>query len=196
MTVGMVCGAVGLALLTQIDADSSYGALLPGYLLFGISLGLVYAPMSTAAMLAMPHDKAGIAAGVLAMVRVTAGALSLRSSPRSSRASRTTSSTSTPGTAGPPSPPRWASRPGYSSAWSRWVRCSTWALVRRTGGDEPQPPEEHPEHRQERHRLHLSAGRGEGERHAGLKRSVLPNVDEIATVVVCEDDDATRELLC
>jgi len=25
---------------------------------------------------------------------------------------------------------------------------------------------------------------------------VLPNVDEIATVVVCEDDDPTRELLC
>ena len=30
----------------------------------------------------------------------------------------------------------------------------TWALVRRTVGDEP-APEEHPEHRQERHRLHL-----------------------------------------
>src|SRR3954454_2941042 len=25
---------------------------------------------------------------------------------------------------------------------------------------------------------------------------MLPNVDEIATVVVCEDDDPTRELLC
>jgi hypothetical protein len=30
----------------------------------------------------------------------------------------------------------------------------TWALVRRSGGDEP-APEEHPEHRLERHRLHL-----------------------------------------
>src|SRR3954447_6015604 len=27
-------------------------------------------------------------------------------------------------------------------------------------------------------------------------RGVLPNVEELATVVVCEDDDATRELLC
>ena len=77
MTFGMVCGAVGLALLTRIDASSSYGTLLPGYLLFGISLGLVYAPMSTAAMLAMPRAKAGIAAGVLAMIRVTAGAVAL-----------------------------------------------------------------------------------------------------------------------
>jgi hypothetical protein len=30
----------------------------------------------------------------------------------------------------------------------------TWALVRRSGGDEP-AAEEHPEHRLERHRLHL-----------------------------------------
>jgi EmrB/QacA subfamily drug resistance transporter len=30
MTAGMVCGAVGLASLTRIDANSSYGALLPG----------------------------------------------------------------------------------------------------------------------------------------------------------------------
>jgi Na+/melibiose symporter-like transporter len=68
MTFGMVCGAVGLALLTGIGADSSYGALLPGYLLFGISLGLVYAPMSTAAMLAMPR----VTAGAVALAATTA----------------------------------------------------------------------------------------------------------------------------
>src|SRR5262245_33078681 len=77
MTVEMVCGAVGLGLLTRIDAISAYRDRLPGYLLFGISLGLVYAPMSTAAMPAMPREKAGIAAGVLAMVRVMAGAVTL-----------------------------------------------------------------------------------------------------------------------
>ena len=77
MTTGLVAGAVGLCLLTQIDADSDFAALLPGYALFGIALGLVYAPMSTAAMGAMPSDKAGIAAGVLAMNRVMAGAIGL-----------------------------------------------------------------------------------------------------------------------
>ena len=56
---------------------SGYGLLLPGLLLFGIALGLVYAPMSTAAMTAMPRAKAGIAAGVLAMNRTLAGALVL-----------------------------------------------------------------------------------------------------------------------
>ncbi|MFL5874057.1 MAG: MFS transporter [Solirubrobacterales bacterium] len=77
MTAGMVCGTVGLLVLTRIDAGSSYGLLLVGYLLFGIALGLVYAPMSTAAMAAMPRDKVGIASGVLAMDRVMAGAVAL-----------------------------------------------------------------------------------------------------------------------
>jgi EmrB/QacA subfamily drug resistance transporter len=77
MTVGMVCGVAGLLVLTRIEASSPYGLLLAGYLLFGIALGLVYAPMSTAAMAAMPGEKVGIAAGVLAMDRVLAGAVSL-----------------------------------------------------------------------------------------------------------------------
>jgi EmrB/QacA subfamily drug resistance transporter len=77
MTVGMALGTAGLVVLAQVDASSGYGLLFPGYLLFGISLGCVYAPMSTAAMAAMPQAKAGIAAGVLAMNRVMAGAITL-----------------------------------------------------------------------------------------------------------------------
>jgi len=77
MTVGMALGTVGLVVLAQVDTSSGYGLMFAGYLLFGISLGCVYAPMSTAAMAAMPQAKAGIAAGVLAMNRVLAGAITL-----------------------------------------------------------------------------------------------------------------------
>jgi EmrB/QacA subfamily drug resistance transporter len=77
MTVGMALGTAGLIVLTQVEASSGYGLLFGGYLLFGIALGCVYAPMSTAAMTAMPKAKAGIAAGVLAMNRVMAGAITL-----------------------------------------------------------------------------------------------------------------------
>jgi EmrB/QacA subfamily drug resistance transporter len=80
MTTGMSLGVAGLLVLTQIDASSPYGLLLAGYLLFGIAIGLVYAPMSTAAMAAMPGGKAGIASGVLAMDRVLAGAVALAAS--------------------------------------------------------------------------------------------------------------------
>ncbi len=77
MTAGMLCGLAGLGFMTQISNSSGYALLLPGYLLFGVALGLVYAPMSSAAMAAMPPEKAGIASGVLAMDRVLAGALAL-----------------------------------------------------------------------------------------------------------------------
>jgi EmrB/QacA subfamily drug resistance transporter len=77
MTAGMVFGLAGLLLLTRVGADSSFALVLVAYLLFGIALGLVYAPMSTAAMAAMPGEKVGIASGVLAMDRVLAGAVAL-----------------------------------------------------------------------------------------------------------------------
>jgi EmrB/QacA subfamily drug resistance transporter len=155
MTAGMVCGAVGLALLTQVDASSSYGALLPGYLLFGIALGLVYAPMSTAAMLAMPRAKAGIAAGVLAMVRVTAGALALAVVSAVFQSIQADQLEQHPGDV--------AGAFATALADSTWVLVAlvatgavvTWALVRRTGGQEHPAPEEHPQHRLERHRLHI-----------------------------------------
>ena len=78
MTAGMACGVAGLL---RPDPGRRRPAptalLLAGYLLFGIALGLVYAPMSTAAMAAMPGEKVGIASGVLAMDRVLAGAVAL-----------------------------------------------------------------------------------------------------------------------
>jgi MFS family permease len=77
MTVGMLVGLAGMALQAIAEDAGSYAALIPGFACFGISLALVYAPMSTAAMAAMPASKCGIASGVLAMTRVLAGALLL-----------------------------------------------------------------------------------------------------------------------
>jgi EmrB/QacA subfamily drug resistance transporter len=77
MTFGMACGTAGVFLITRTSADTGYGLLLPAFLLFGLALGFVYAPMSAAAMAAMPRSKAGIASGVLAMNRVAAGAIAL-----------------------------------------------------------------------------------------------------------------------
>jgi EmrB/QacA subfamily drug resistance transporter len=77
MTAGMVCATVGMLVLTRIDGDTGYALILPGLLLFGVALGLVYATMSSAAMAALPPEKGGIASGVLAMDRTLAGALLL-----------------------------------------------------------------------------------------------------------------------
>jgi EmrB/QacA subfamily drug resistance transporter len=77
MTLGMACGAAATLVVTFVNGGSTYRLLLPGLLLFGVALGIVYAPMSAAAMAALPGDKAGIASGVLAMTRTFAGALLL-----------------------------------------------------------------------------------------------------------------------
>jgi EmrB/QacA subfamily drug resistance transporter len=77
MTFGLALGAAGLVILTQISSTSGYGLLFPGLLAVGVSFALVYAPMSAAAMAAMPKAKAGIASAGLAMNRILAGAIGL-----------------------------------------------------------------------------------------------------------------------
>ena len=77
MTLGMSCATVGMLVLTRVDGVTGYARLLPGLLLFGVALGLVFATMSAAAMAALPPEKAGIASGVLAMNRTLAGAILL-----------------------------------------------------------------------------------------------------------------------
>ena len=77
MTAGMVLALSGLCLQALLIESDDVLSLLPGFLCFGVALALVYAPMSTAAMAAMPAAKSGVASGVLAMDRVLAGALLL-----------------------------------------------------------------------------------------------------------------------
>jgi len=141
MTAGMVCGTVGLVVLTQIGPDSAYALLFVGYLVFGIALGLVYAPMSTAAMAAMPSEKVGIAAGVLAMLRVTAGAVALAATGAAFHALQGDGDSFAAAVAG--------------STWVPVGLCAigtvlTWVLVRDPAGLRPARP--HPEHL--RHHIH------------------------------------------
>lgn len=142
MSAGMLCGTLGLLVLTRIDADSPYGLLLAGYLLFGVALGLVYAPMSTAAMAAMPGEKVGIASGVLAMDRVLAGAVALAATGAAFHALLGDGHSFAAAIAG--------------STWVAVVLCAigtalTWAYVRDPG----RPVEGHPQHRMHHKRFHL-----------------------------------------
>jgi EmrB/QacA subfamily drug resistance transporter len=152
MTAGMVCGVFGLLLLTRVGADSSMGLVLGAYLLFGIALGLVYAPMSTAAMAAMPGDKVGIAAGVLAMDRVLAGAISLAATGAVFHALQGDGESFAAAIAG--------------SAWVAAALCAigaglTWAFVRdpEPPGPDPavagDPPLEQLQHHRHHRRFHL-----------------------------------------
>jgi EmrB/QacA subfamily drug resistance transporter len=160
MTLGMTLGVLGLLVLTRIDAGTSYAVLLVGYLLFGLALGFVYAPMSTAAMAAMPGAKVGIASGVLAMDRVLAGAVSLAATGAVFHALLADGRGFAGSVAG--------------STWVAVVLCAagavlTWAFVRdpTPSGELPEagsgpPPEpavagESPRHRQHHRHFHLWA---------------------------------------
>ncbi|HEU4600193.1 MAG TPA: MFS transporter [Solirubrobacterales bacterium] len=142
MTAGMLCGLGGLLVLTFLESDTPYLLLLVGYLLFGIALGLVYAPMSTAAMAAMPGEKAGIASGVLAMDRVLAGAVALAATGAAFHALLGDGHSFASAVAG--------------STWVVVVLCAigvalTYAFVR----DPDKPPAGEPQHHMHHKRFHL-----------------------------------------
>lgn len=75
---GTAVGAVGLLLLSQAGADSSYvGGLLPGLIVFGLGLPLVGVANQIAAVAEVPHEDAGAASGVITAAFQVGGALGL-----------------------------------------------------------------------------------------------------------------------
>jgi len=77
IVAGMLITAAGLLSFSGIGVDSSFLELLPGFMLFGIGAALTMSPMTSAAMNAVPVQKAGIASGVLSMFRMVGGALGI-----------------------------------------------------------------------------------------------------------------------
>jgi EmrB/QacA subfamily drug resistance transporter len=73
MTAGLLLIAFAMFWMTGITADSGYGFLLVPFLAMGLGIGLVMSPMSTAAMNSVDQAKAGVASGILSMVRMVGG---------------------------------------------------------------------------------------------------------------------------
>ena len=73
MTFGLLCVSGSLFWQSQLTVGSSYGALLPGFVLMGIGMAFVMSPMSTAAMNSVEPTKAGVASGILSMSRMVGG---------------------------------------------------------------------------------------------------------------------------
>jgi EmrB/QacA subfamily drug resistance transporter len=72
---GLLLVAASLFTFSGIAVDSSYLELLPGFVLLGIGIAMTMSPMTSAAMNAVPVQKAGIASGVLSMFRMVGGSL-------------------------------------------------------------------------------------------------------------------------
>jgi MFS transporter, DHA2 family, methylenomycin A resistance protein len=72
---GLLVGTAGCALLSDLDKETTYAAMLPGQLLIRVGIGLVVPPMTTAVLSSVHHSRSGIASGLLNAVRQTGGAV-------------------------------------------------------------------------------------------------------------------------
>lgn len=61
---GMVLGAVGVLLMTQVDAGSTYGSFLGPFILLGLAVGLSVSPCTDTIMGAFPEGELGVGGGV------------------------------------------------------------------------------------------------------------------------------------
>jgi EmrB/QacA subfamily drug resistance transporter len=75
MVLGLAITALSLYLFSLMDVSTTYNDLLPAWILLGIGIGMTMSPMSTAAMNAVPVDKAGVASGTLQMFRMMGGTI-------------------------------------------------------------------------------------------------------------------------
>jgi EmrB/QacA subfamily drug resistance transporter len=73
---GAALAAVGMMLLTRIDVDSSYaGTVLPALLVFGLGLGLVFAPVQNAATAGVKRHDAGVASAMSSTAQQIGGSI-------------------------------------------------------------------------------------------------------------------------
>jgi EmrB/QacA subfamily drug resistance transporter len=78
LTVGLVLGATGLALIARLPIDGSVLIdVIPGSILLGISGGLAATPLLLATMINVGPREAGLASGVVGTVWTVGGALGL-----------------------------------------------------------------------------------------------------------------------
>jgi predicted MFS family arabinose efflux permease len=73
LVIGLACVTVSLAWQSRITVDTSFGYLLPAFVILGVGMGFTMSPMSTAAMNAVDRTKAGVASGTLSMTRMVGG---------------------------------------------------------------------------------------------------------------------------
>lgn len=78
MAAGPVVAALGMLILSRMDADADYlTVILPGLAIFGLGLALTVAPLTTTVMGAVGSEHAGVASGINNMLSRVAGLLGI-----------------------------------------------------------------------------------------------------------------------
>src|SRR5262249_53735347 len=66
---GLLLVSISLVLMARIDASSGWTALLPGFIVGGIGIGLTNAPLASTALGVVPRERGGMASGINATFR-------------------------------------------------------------------------------------------------------------------------------
>jgi EmrB/QacA subfamily drug resistance transporter len=77
ITLGAAGLAIGPFLLSMVDADSGYAALIPGLAMTGIGAGFFYSSVTTAGVTALDPSRASLAGGLIYMFQIAGGAIGL-----------------------------------------------------------------------------------------------------------------------
>jgi AcrR family transcriptional regulator len=77
MSGGMTLVGLSLLLYERVTVHSNFWTLLPSMILGGVGMALTMSPMTSAAMGAVPVDKAGVGSGVLNSFRQVGGSLGI-----------------------------------------------------------------------------------------------------------------------
>ena len=71
------CLAIGILMLSFVDADSGYASLVPGMVVLGIGVGLFYSSITTTAVTALDPSQSSLAGGIVYMCQIAGGAVGL-----------------------------------------------------------------------------------------------------------------------
>jgi EmrB/QacA subfamily drug resistance transporter len=77
VATGAAALAVGILMLSFVDDDSGYGALVPGMVVLGLGVGLFYSAITTTAVTALDPSRSSLAGGIVYMCQIAGGAVGL-----------------------------------------------------------------------------------------------------------------------
>ena len=74
---GAITLAVGMLVLSFLDADSTYISLVPGMVILGVGIGLFYSSITTVGVTALDPSRSSLAGGIIYMCQIAGGAVGL-----------------------------------------------------------------------------------------------------------------------
>jgi len=77
VTIGAVCLAMGMFLLSRVEPTTTYAGLVPGMVVLGIGVGLFYSSITTVAITALDPSRSSLAGAVIYMFQIAGGAVGL-----------------------------------------------------------------------------------------------------------------------